>query len=397
MTINLIIFILTLINFAFQLDFVILMPLGQIIMDQFQISPIEFSAVISVYTLASGISSLLYSIFGAKWNKKIILLISIFALSISGFITGVTTTFYELFIMRCISGGISGILNALIFSIATEHIPHRQRGKAMAWILSGFSLASVFGVPIGLYLTDHFGFKITYFSIALIFFIVLLGSIIILPNDHKREFVQINLMIRNFLDCVKNVNYWKGYLLLFFISGAIFVIVPLLSPFAIKNLGMKMTNLEQMYLCGGILTVFTSRIIGNFCDKYGPKKLLNLVSLLSVFPIVIFVNSTDNNGVYFIILGSLMMALMSGLMVPSMTIASFIPTNADISAFNGILNSVRNLGASFFSYLAGLLMITDLATGKFINFYLLGFIYIILMMIVIYIGLTFSRVKTQKN
>ena len=384
---SLVIFILTLINFAFQLDFVILMPLGQSIMDQYQLTPVEFSSVVSVYTIASGIASLVYSLLGAEFNKKMMLIFSIFLLGCSSFLTGMTSTFNELFFIRLFSGIFSGILNSLLFALATDHIPISRRGKAMAWILSGFSFASIFGVPLGLYLTDHYSFKLTYICIAMVFAIVMFMSIVILPNDQKSEKFHFNTMITHFGRCLKNTDYWKGYFLLFFVSGAIFVVVPLLSPFIIKNMKMKITNLEQMYLCGGILTVLISRFIGMLCDKKGPKLILNIVGILSTIVVIIFVNSGESSVVYFLLIGSLMISMMSGLIVPSMTISSFFPSKEDSGVYNGILNSVRSFGSGVFSYFAGIFILTDPASGKFNNFDLVGIIYFAIITIVLLLNL----------
>ena len=130
----------------------------------------------------------------------------------------------------------------------------------------------------------------------------------------------------------------------------------LISPYAIKNLGMNNKDLQQMYFYGGLLTVFTSRGLGVLCDKQGLKKTLNFVALISLIPVCTFVTAKALSSYVFIALGAVMMSLMSGMMVPSMTIASLIPQPKHRSAFNGILNSTRNLASSIFAYLSGLVV-----------------------------------------
>ena len=81
-------------------------------------------------------------------------------------------------------------------------------------------------------------------------------------DKFEGENKRIRDLLREFDDCLRTIEYLQGYLLLFFITGAIFIVVPLISPFAIKNLGMNNGDLQQMYFYGGILTFITSRLIG---------------------------------------------------------------------------------------------------------------------------------------
>ena len=60
--IALVIFTLTAINFSFQVDFVVFMPLGPTLMKKFLLSPGEFSLLVSVYTLAAGVTSIIFSL-----------------------------------------------------------------------------------------------------------------------------------------------------------------------------------------------------------------------------------------------------------------------------------------------------------------------------------------------
>ena len=57
----------------------------------------------------------------------------------------------------------------------------------------------------------------------------------------------IKELLKDFKDALYKIEYLQGYFLLFFISGAIFIIVPLISPYAIKYLGMNNEDLQQMY------------------------------------------------------------------------------------------------------------------------------------------------------
>lgn len=395
MNISLVVFILTAINFAFQVDFVVFMPLGPTLMERFSLSAAEFSMLVSVYTFTAGFTSIFFSLISSLFDKKKMLLSSLFLLGFCSLLTGFAESFNQLFFVRFLAGAFSGVLNPLIFAIASDIIPAERRGKALGWIMSGFSLASVLGIPFGLFLSDEFGHRITFVAIALYFLSILIASFFILPDYKVRENrLDKNQLLKKFRRCLNFTEYLKGYFLLFFVSGAIFIVVPLLSPFAVNNMQVDVTDLKQMYLCGGILTVFTSRIIGVLCDKVGAKKVLYVVCVLSIFPVIVFCQSGITSVITFIVLGSLMMASMSGMMVPSMTIATLIPDSNDRTTFNGILNSMRSFGSAIFAFLGGLIVTMDV-NKTFIDFYKIGYTYIGIIIVVIIFNMVITLGKKE--
>ena len=154
----------------------------------------------------------------------------------------------------------------------------------MGWIMSGFSLASVLGVPFGLYLSDTFGHYITFTVIAAIFGLIFFLVIFTIPSIPRTE-KSLNLcnLFHELRRALNKPSYVLGYSLLFIVSGSIFLLVPLLSPYAVSNMKIDVTNLKYMYLIGGILTIFTSRVFGVLTDKLGPIKPLPSQALVHVY------------------------------------------------------------------------------------------------------------------
>ena len=76
--------------------------------------------------------------------------------------------------------------------------------------------------------------------------------------------------------------------------------------------------------------------------------------------------------VWFFILGSVFMSLISGKMVPSMTLVSNLPTPEDRGRFMGILNSMRGFGSAIFAYFAGVFVTSTTPTSPLIGFNVMG-------------------------
>ena len=78
-----------------------------------------------------------------------------------GFATGtllcaLAPTYRLLVAARAIAGAFGGVTGAVILAIVGDVIPEYRRGEAMGMVMSAFSVASIFGVPLGLVLGVRF-------------------------------------------------------------------------------------------------------------------------------------------------------------------------------------------------------------------------------------------------
>src|SRR5262249_36397041 len=80
---------------------------------------------------------------------------------------------------RIVAGACGGVLGATVFAIVGDQVPYERRGAAMGAIMTAFSLASVLGVPLGLWATGAWGWHAPFLLVALaglpVFALVLAG------------------------------------------------------------------------------------------------------------------------------------------------------------------------------------------------------------------------------
>ena len=160
---TLLLFILAAVQFTNIVDFMIMMPMGDILQRALEITPFKFSALVSAYPVAAFVSSLFGVFFLDKFDRKKALLFAY-----SGFILGTLSSAvvpntashevnYSLFIgTRLLTGLFGGILGALVMSIVGDVIPLERRGRAMGLVATAFSLAAILGVTLGLALVNAF-------------------------------------------------------------------------------------------------------------------------------------------------------------------------------------------------------------------------------------------------
>src|SRR6476661_3724222 len=102
--------ILAAIQIVHILDFVIMMPLGPKFMRVFNITPIEFSTLVSAYTFSAGIVGFFGALYADHFDRKKFLLFNFTGFIVGTFMCAIAPNFGALLIARIIAGAFGGIL-----------------------------------------------------------------------------------------------------------------------------------------------------------------------------------------------------------------------------------------------------------------------------------------------
>ena len=68
---------------------------------------------------------------------------------------------------RVATGAFGGILGGMAMAIIGDVFPEHRRGRATGSLMTGFALASVAGVPFGLYLGTNYGWHVPFVVLAI--------------------------------------------------------------------------------------------------------------------------------------------------------------------------------------------------------------------------------------
>ena len=163
---KLLLFVLACINFTHIVDFIIMMPMGPHLMRHFGLNPQEFSFIVSAYSLSAGISGFLAAFFVDRIDRKKVVLTAYIGFVIGTIACGLAPTFGLLIVARTTAGLFGGVLGAQVFSIVADVVPYERRAQAMSVITTAFSVASVVGVPVGLYLATKISWHAPFLAIG---------------------------------------------------------------------------------------------------------------------------------------------------------------------------------------------------------------------------------------
>ena len=149
---RLILLILAAVQFTTIVDFMIVMPLGQQLMRTLKIGPAEFGLIVSSYTFAAGAAGLVASSVVDRFGRRRAFMVLYAGFLLGTLLCALATSYQTLVLARIATGAFGGILGGMTMTIVGDVFPEHRRGRATGSLMTGFSLATVAGVPFGLYL-----------------------------------------------------------------------------------------------------------------------------------------------------------------------------------------------------------------------------------------------------
>lgn len=379
---KILLYLLASINFCNIVDFMIMMPLGPQLMRLFHIGPSEFSMVVSSYTFSAFASGMLSSLIIDRFDRKKSLLVMYTGFIVGTALCGLAPNYYLLMAARVFTGIFGGVIGASVLSIVGDVIPFERRGHAMGIVMSAFSIASIVGVPLGLFLASHtpWGWQAPFLFLALVSLPILFMVYKYLPNINAH--LKVTTKSNGILDAIKSIlsdrNQRKAIFLSMVMMLGHFSIIPFISPSMVANVGFSESQLQYIYLVGGGATVFTSQYIGKMADRYGKYRVFSIFALLCALPVFAITNMPPVHIALALSVAAVFFVLISGRMIPMQAMVTAAVNPAYRGSFMSINSSLQQLMAGLGSLLAGMIVVKDPASGHLLHYEWVGYFSILM-------------------
>ena len=161
-----VIFILAITQFTVILDFMVMSPMGDMLMKAMNLKTSQFGIAVSAYAFSAGISGLLTAGFADKFDRKKLLLFFYTGFILGTVFCGFANTYPLLIAARIITGIFGGVIGSISMAIITDIFDIHHRGRVMGFIQMGFGGSQVLGVPISLYLANIWGWQAPFLMVA---------------------------------------------------------------------------------------------------------------------------------------------------------------------------------------------------------------------------------------
>ena len=344
------------IQFTHIVDFMVMMPLGPQLTKLFNISDAQFGFLISSYTFAAGVSGLLAALYVDRFSRKKLLLTLYVLFAASTLACGLAPTYDLLILARISAGAFGGVLAALTQTIVADVIPFDRRGRAMGIVMSSFALASVAGVPIGLFLATQFSWHVPFFMVAAMCAVLAIGAWMTLPPLAEHLLFERSPPWSSIKQVVADRNHQKAFAFTALIMLAGFTVIPYITIYTTTNGGLTLKQLPYVYLLGGAATLVTARWIGRLTDSVGKVKMFYIMATFAA-PTVLLVSICAPFGLWGILLSTTVMFVgMNGRMVPGMALVTSAANPKLRGTFMTLNSSVQSASMGLATLIGGLII-----------------------------------------
>jgi predicted MFS family arabinose efflux permease len=370
---GIILFVLAAVQFTSIVDFMIVMPLGPQLMRSLAIGPSEFGLIVSSYTFAAGAAGLIASAIVDRFSRR-----TTFLALFSGFLLGtlfcaLAPTYALLVAARVLTGAFGGILGGIALAIIGDVFPDERRGRATGTLMSAFALASVAGVPLGLFLGTKFGWHIPFLALVALGVPVLGLAYFALPplNRHRTHSAQHPL--QSLFSTFREKNHLSAFALIGALSIGGFAVIPYISPYLVSNVGMTESQLPLLYIVAGAVTLFAAPWIGKQADRFGKLRVYRLIAPISALLLVAITYLPPSSVVIGVAMVSCLMVSNAGRMIAAMAMITGSVRPQQRGGFMSANSSIQHICSGIGAYLGGLIIV-QAADGTMHRFEWVGWI-----------------------
>src|SRR5258706_2340970 len=284
--------VLAFLQFTIILDFMIISPLGAMMMPTLHISPQQFGLAVSSYAFSAGASSLLAAGFADRFDRKRLLLFFYAGFVLGTLLCALADTFPLLLGARIVTGLFGGVIGSVVLAIATDLFPLEMRGRVMGFIQTAFAASQVLGLPAGLFFANHWDWHAPF--LAIIAVAVPAGLVIAFwmkPVAAHLELKQERSPFMHLAHTLAEPRYRLAFILTALLPTGGYMLMPFGTAYMVDNIGLPLTVLPTIYLVSGLSIVFAGPLIGKISDTIGKFRTFCFGSFLTIVMVAIWTNT----------------------------------------------------------------------------------------------------------
>jgi predicted MFS family arabinose efflux permease len=367
--------ILAFLQFTIVLDFMILSPLGAMLMRDLHISASRFGLVVSVYAFSAGLAGFLAAGFADRFDRKKMLMFFYGGFLVGTLLCGLAPTYHFLVFARMVTGLFGGVIGSISFAIIADLFPFNQRGRVMGVVQTSFAASQILGLPLGLYLSNLWGWHAPFLMI--VSFSTVAGVLIAMymkPIDaHLKLQRPEGGAFGHLIKTVSNTRYLRAFATTTLLVTGGFMLMPFGSAFTVNNVGIPMERLTIIYLFTGLCAVFAGPLAGKLSDSIGKFPLFCIGSAIAVVMIFIYTHLGVTPIVTVIIVNAVLFIGITSRMISASALMSAVPDAAHRGGFMAVNSSLQQIAGGVAAAVAGLIVVRT-ESGRLERYDTLGYV-----------------------
>ncbi|KKD45633.1 MFS transporter [Listeria seeligeri] len=307
---------------------------------------------VSIYALGVMVGAPVLTTMTAKMNRKNLLMLVMVVFIIGNLISAFAASFAILLTGRVIAAFAHGVFMSIASVIAADVVQPSKRASAIAVMFTGLTVATVTGVPLGTFIGQLFGWRMSFIFIVAIGVIALIANYFLVPKNLSSA---KSISLKSIGQVLLNKKIGIVLLMTAFGYGGTFVVYTYLSPMFIK-MGYTANMIVVLLIIYGIMVAIGNTIGGHFANEKPAKALFVMFSLQAAT--LLLLQFTSPNPILGLIVVMLMgfFAFMSvsGLQLYVVELAErYLPETVSMASALNI--SAFNVGIAMGAFIGGLI------------------------------------------
>ena len=361
------------VQFTHILDYMIMMPLGPGLMNEFSLSPAQFSQLVAAYGGAAAVAGLLGGLFLDRTDRKRSLLWLYAGFALATLACALAPTHLSLLAARLAAGACGGLAGAVVVAMVADVVPPERRGRGMAFVMAAFPLASVAGIPLGIALSNRYGWHAPFFLLAGLGVPLLFAIARFLPHRPPAPAATRLSPLAQMREILAQPIHWRGFAVTAALITAGGCVIPFMAPSLVANAGLTQELLPLVYFFGGAATFVSTPLIGRLTDRHDKLHVLAALTVPAVAAVLLVTHLGPSPLWLVLLVTTLFFVGMSGRFGPATTLVANAVEPRYRGGFMSLNSAVQQAAGAGANLLGGALITRD-AAGHLIGYGRVGWL-----------------------
>lgn len=238
--------------------------------------------LISGYALGVAIGAPIMALLTAKLPRKRTLVLLMIIFIIGNVLCALAYTYNLLMLARVVTALCHGAFFGIGAVVAASLVAPSRQASAVALMFTGLTLANVLGVPLGTWFGQLFGWRATFWGVAIIGIFAFIALIVSLPTNKEEKPVHLASEV----SALANGKLWLSLLMTVFFAAAMFALFSYIAPLLLQVTGITDRGVSwTLFLIGAGLTV-GNILGGKLADWKVSFSLILSFVLIAVFSLL---------------------------------------------------------------------------------------------------------------
>ncbi len=265
-------------TFAIGTEGFMIAPLLPRMAADFGMSVSVVASLVIVFTLVLALSSPITTVLSANVNRRNVLIGAMGIFTVANLAAALSTSFAGLLFARLLMAVAAGLYTPNANALAGAIVRPEQRGRALAIVSGGMTIAIALGLPLGSVVGHAFGWRATFLAVAAMGAVAVVG---IWLGVDRRAGGQLHVAsLRERVGVIGQVAVRRLLAVTLFWSVAAYAAYPYIAPYLAHTLAFGETGIGLTVSLWGVAAAVGVSTGGMLNDRFGSQRVVRTALLL---------------------------------------------------------------------------------------------------------------------